>query len=153
MTPNVILRRADMTDADQLLAWRNDALTVQNSIKQKGKITKDEHMAWLEKTLADPNVELFIGVHDLVPVGSVRFDFISEPPEEYIISLVVAPVARQKGMGAKMLSTACLLKEQDNLVAFIKRTNLASIKLFEGRGFSETGGDEILCFRRPPLLI
>ena len=73
ITRGLTLRYADMRDADILLQWRNDPATVSNSISQM-PVEADQHLAWFEGVMADPESVLMIGEADGTRIGMVRVD-------------------------------------------------------------------------------
>jgi len=90
----VRLRPAAMGDADRLLAWANDVATRAASFST-APITRPEHLAWMARTLADPDRHLHFIAEDGEPVGQVRFR--RESADEAVISVAVAPGARGRG--------------------------------------------------------
>ncbi len=123
------LRLATLADADLLLAWRNDSETRQFS-HHTHEISRSEHIAWLAKTLANPERKLFIAELAGKPVGTVRADHQSNVWE---ISWTIAPEARGQGIGKEMVRTLAL-QIQDPIRAEIKAGNVASIKIAEFAG-------------------
>ncbi len=99
-------RNARMADADLLLEWRNDPLTREMS-RNTDLVSRDDHIAWLNRQLAKIPPMLFIVELDELPVATFRID-----GDE--ISYTVAPSHRGKG-----LATA-LLKQVHNLYGPLK---------------------------------
>jgi RimJ/RimL family protein N-acetyltransferase len=119
-----------------LWEWANDPVTRQNSFNS-AKIPWEEHSAWCQKKLADADYRLWIASNGgNAPVGCVRFD---GKESEATISLTVAPNARGKGYGTKIIQQACdrlFAESQFRLVhAYIKPENTVSVKVFEAAGF------------------
>lgn len=132
----ICLRTASTLDIELLWEWANDPVTRQNSF-DSAKIPWEEHSAWCQKKLSDADCRLWIASNGgNAPVGCVRFD---GKESEATISLTVAPSARGKGYGTKIIQQACdrLFEEsQFRLVhAYIKPENIASVKVFEAAGF------------------
>jgi RimJ/RimL family protein N-acetyltransferase len=139
------LRPATPDDAHRLLAWRNDPRTRASSFDER-MISPAEHRAWLEAAFADPGRLLFIAVEAGVAVGTVRAD---AHGDTWRVSWTVAPEARGRGVAVRMVK-----KFVDGfprpLLAEVKNTNPASIRVAEAAGFrqiSEMNG--ILQFERP----
>ncbi len=103
LADTLIFRKATLHDAELLLFWRNDAETRENSLN--GQIVSlSEHLAWLEKTLADPNRQLFICEKTGHPVGTVRIDRLDNDSCE--LSWTVSPQFRGRGIGSAMVKKA-----------------------------------------------
>lgn len=138
------LRNAYMADADLLLEWRNDPETRRAS-HNMDVVKRDEHMAWLAKTLENPNRELYIFEHNGAPAGTVRADY---DGKSYELSWTVAPPMRGCGVGKQMvLSLAKQLKAP--IRAEIKPENRASICIAEYAGMHYSfQKDNILHYQR-----
>lgn len=121
------LRPATLDDAPLLLAWRNDPDTRANS-HNTAKVTLAEHRAWLEATLANPARTLWIA-EDGGPVGTVRCDH-GEVSE---LSWTVAPEARGKGVGRRMVALA-VAEVGGRIRAEVKTGNHASARIAESAG-------------------
>lgn len=137
------LRTATMEDAKQLHEWRNDLLTRQNSINMD-EVPWENHVAWLEKSLASPDRTLLVAEQDERPVGTVRID-----REDGVLELswTVAPDARGNGVGQKMVAL-CADQTEGPLVAHIKRENRASQRIAEAAGFRLEKDGELQIWRR-----
>ena len=97
----MILKQATIEDAKMLLEWRNDPLTQAQSIN-KEEIKLADHEAWLKKTLANPDRELFVAYEDDLPVGTCRIDRESNGDESiFELSWTIAPSARGKNICKK----------------------------------------------------
>ena len=128
-------RKATKEDSDNLFNWRNDQETRANSLNT-APVLREEHEAWLARTLKNPNRILFIIEEDGEAVGTIRADKL-ENENGYELSWTVAPEHRGKGIGKKMLFQA--VKEVDSpvLKAKIKKENTASVKMAEATGFQK----------------
>jgi RimJ/RimL family protein N-acetyltransferase len=111
------------------LSWRNDPETRRNS-HTITPVTLDEHVQWLTKSLVTPSRRLFIAEDSGVPVGSVRADFAADHCE---LSWTVAPEARNKGFGKKMVQIAAE-KIGGRIAAQVKEGNEASVAIAKGIG-------------------
>lgn len=124
-----MLRPATEADADLLLAWRNDPLTVSQSIDAR-PVAPREHRRWLARVLADPARRLYVAEVGGRPVGTVRAD---TGEEGAVLSWTVAPEARGKGLGGRMVRL--LAGSVDGpAVALVKAGNLASRRIAESAG-------------------
>ncbi len=129
------LRPVVETDWELLLGWRNDPITVANSIQQR-KVQTEEHKAWLVQKLSDTGSIMYIGEVGGVPVGQVRFDLGVGYAE---VSVVVAPEVRGSGFGTELLKQGCSTAGIRKYIAYIRPENEVSIKAFETTGFFWSG--------------
>lgn len=130
-------REAQSSDAGILLRWRNDPSTRAASFHSNA-VSDSEHEIWLERTLDNNLIDLWIVELDDQPAGQVRFDF--EPTnDEATISFSLAPEFRGKRWATAVIETACrkvfLSDDVEIINAFIKPDNTASIRAFEKAGF------------------
>ena len=147
MTKTITLRPATILDADVLLDWRNDPETREGS-HNTAEPRRVEHIAWLSRSLGDPNRLLFVAEDDGVPVGTVRADF-SEGV--WVLSWTTAPRARGRGVAKRMVS---LLARQisDPIRAEVKVGNIASTRVAEHAGMKFTReADGVLHYARVAL--
>lgn len=129
------LRPATLADAERLFAWRNDPATRAASVHD-GEVAWEEHLAWLNSSLASLARDLLIAEEDGEPVGTVRID----RTDETEVSWTVAPGHRGKGYGAAMVRLAC---PDEPSIAHIKADNAASRKIAVAAGYS--------CIEKGPL--
>lgn len=136
-------RKASILDLELLLQWRNDPLTRQNSGNTE-LVTRDTHEEWLKASLGNTNRKLYIAEISGEPVGTVRLDLLKSG---WNLSWTVAPAARGKGMGKRMVRQATQLVS-DSLIAEVRQSNLASLRIVTHAGFipiSRSG--ELIVFR------
>jgi RimJ/RimL family protein N-acetyltransferase len=129
------LRRATMDDALDVLAWRNDPDSI--ALSKSGRaIGVKEHLDWFGRNFENPDHPILVAVDDGRKLGMVRFD---RAPDEWIVSINLAPAERDKGYGRRALSAGIALHRAAigpcRLSAEIKDSNLKSLRLFEGLGF------------------
>jgi RimJ/RimL family protein N-acetyltransferase len=141
-TPDVVLRRATMLDAEILLAWRNDPATRNNSLTTSS-IDAKEHGRWLASTLSNSERQLWIAETDGRPVGTVRVD---HDDAGYLLSWTVAPEARSQGVGKLMVADIVGRLGSGAIRAEVKADNLASVRIAEHVGLK-------LQFERDGLLV
>jgi len=124
MEKGLYLRPATLEDAKILFEWRNDP-QVRAASHNQGEISFEDHLAWLEGSLANPNRKLYIAEEDGVSVGTVRSDWAENA---YTLSWTVSPENRGKGVGKHMV---LLLVRQirEPIRAEVKVGNIASIKI------------------------
>jgi len=132
--PDILFRNADKNDVKLLFNWTNDDLVRQQSFNSD-KIIYEEHQKWFASKLQDKNTLFWIAQKDEIPIGLVRFDI----QKDYgIIGVSINKNQRGKGYGGTILTQA-----SQNFVnvfnlpiyAYIKQTNIASIRSFEKAGY------------------
>jgi len=110
-------RKATMSDADNLLKWKNQADTRKYAIKTHKKISKKDHLKWLEKNLLGNWI-----IHS--DFGTVRL-------VDNEIAIRVATVAQGKGVGREAINHF----KKRGMTAKIVVGNIASLRLFINCGF------------------
>jgi UDP-2,4-diacetamido-2,4,6-trideoxy-beta-L-altropyranose hydrolase len=139
MTACLMLRRATKADVDLLWTWANDPPTRAASFSTDS-IPWETHQRWFEEKLRDPNCLLYIGELPDTTVGQVRIDC---QGTEGVLSLSVASNQRGNGYGQALLVRACQVAFEtrglNQIHAFIKPENKASVRLFQKAGFEEHG--------------
>ena len=130
------LRPVTVDDADILLAWRNDPV-VRAASRSTDEVTLAEHEAWLMRMLESPHSWLFIGVDEEdQSVGHTR---VVEEGGLGEVSIVVAPRARGRGLGAQLLNLThnayAASGGNCELRAFVKADNESSHRLFLSAGY------------------
>jgi UDP-2,4-diacetamido-2,4,6-trideoxy-beta-L-altropyranose hydrolase len=100
------------------------------------------HKEWFHAKLQDSLCRLWMATKKkLGKIGVVRFDC---HDSEATISVVLAPHARGRGYGKKLISSACdrffASSGVDLVRALIKPENKASVRAFEGAGFLRDTG-------------
>lgn len=132
-------RPATMADAELLLAWRNEESTRSQSFDVE-LIELPEHRAWLRSVLSDPDRSVLIGLVNETEIGAVRLEREAEGPA--VISVIVAPSARGRGLGRVLIDAATrrwFNAGGPPVHAHIKAENIASQKAFAAAGFVEIG--------------
>ena len=132
----LLLRRVEPGDFKILWEWANDPL-VRLSSFEADSIPWEDHLDWCNRKMADTSCYFYlVSFQSGEPIGQVRFDIENQ---EAIISIGLALSLRGRGLGLAVLLTAtALFFENSNakkIHAFIKRTNHASMRLFELAGF------------------
>ena len=150
MTAPMQFRPAHDGDCLDLLAWRNDPACVAASLSA-GPVAEADHRAWFARVLADPARILLIAEQDAAKLGMVRFDL--GESGEWEVSINLASEERGKGLARAMLAQAIGHAfppdyVRPDLIARVKRENVASWRLFLGCGFILAGeGDGVGHFR------
>jgi UDP-2,4-diacetamido-2,4,6-trideoxy-beta-L-altropyranose hydrolase len=138
------LRRAREADCRMIWEWANDPVVRAVSFAS-ASISWENHVAWFEARLADPDTVFYIALNaEDAPVGQVRFAI-----EDGVatISVSVAAAYRSEGYGAEAIRLASqqLFYETDiGLIhAYIKHDNPASARAFAKAGYTDAGGAQI----------
>ena len=130
------IRIADISDADQLLRWRNDPDT-HRWYKNPTPVSKDDHLAWLTSELSREPTTLWIAERGADRIGSVR---LSAPVDGIVtVSVAVAPEARGQGTARALLAhieREAMSLGYTELVAEIHEGNVESQSLFRKAGYS-----------------
>ncbi|MGD8718512.1 MAG: GNAT family N-acetyltransferase [Candidatus Zixiibacteriota bacterium] len=136
--PAITLRpvRDDGHDVRLLLEWRNDPATRAASFSPE-EISEEEHAAWFRDSLGRQGRHILLGYEGDRPVGVVRFDELT--PGEAEVHIIVAPEGRGRGVGRRLLATACDYASRElgfrRIVARIREDNQASRAVFARNGF------------------
>ena len=146
MAAEVHIRLAQPEDAEAVWRCRNDGDSRAAS-RNTAEVAWPEHQAWFSRALTDPARVLLIGVETGSDrkVGLVRFDTLENG--ERLVGVNVAPEQRGRGLSAPLLAAGIArLSSPAQLVAEVRRDNVASLRLFEGLGFRrrEESGDFIV---------
>ena len=95
-----------------------------------GKVSESEHMVWLQKTLSNPLIQLFIILFDGEAAGTVRAD---HDTETWLLSWTVSPELRGQNIGYQAVAKV-IEKLRGIIRAEVKVDNLASIRIVEKLG-------------------
>ena len=144
---SLVLRPVRREDAAILFEWANLPANIAVSIRRRGAVGWDEHCAWLEGRLADPETAFWILEHEGTAAGYLRLQGGADGPE---VSIYVGPAARRCGMGLAMLARA--RREQATrwpdrpLLARVRPDNAPARAIFEAAGYrpAETRPDHLL---------
>lgn len=151
MTETLRLRPAAMDDAKRLFDWRNDPDTRAVSLSSD-ELVWEEHLVWLERSLARTDRLLFIGeaVRTDEPIGVVRFDAAEDGMGDgaWEVGITVAPAFRGRGWSRKLLAAGLDHLGPQRFRARVLKGNGRSRSLFEGLGFRPAGeADGVLDYR------
>ena len=141
---SIYLRKATIEDAKDILAWRNDPVTRENSFS-KDEIELASHMKWFQSKLVSDNCLMLILEEEELKLGNVRVDIANHIGE---ISYMVSPVFRGNGYGKKMLE---FLEKKlpvgvTTLVGFTTKDNIAAGKCVLANGYTEFDAGDVKCF-------
>ncbi|NJL50245.1 MAG: UDP-2,4-diacetamido-2,4,6-trideoxy-beta-L-altropyranose hydrolase [Blastochloris sp.] len=137
-SPRARLRLAEPADRDLLLTWQLEP-GARTYSRDTSPPTEESHIAWFEKTLADPNRWLMIFETNGVSVGSVRLDRLPAPEPTFEVSVLVSEAHRGAGTGTAALRAARKIAAPHVvLIAEIDDRNVASQRAFAAAGFVQT---------------
>lgn len=128
-------RHADYNDIDLVFEWSNDPEARRNSYNTD-KIPYENHIKWFNKQLNDDKSIILIFEYNSVPVGLVRF--INEN-DNWVVGINIDKQNRKKGYAKNMLIMAAKYLfdnfDCEQIIAYIKRENIASKRVFEKAGY------------------
>ncbi len=120
--------------AELLWRWQCDEGTQAYTLG--GKIPSwDEHVAWLERKLADDGCSFYLITSSRAPSGVIRLD--READGYFRVSIIVAPDARGRGIGPDALRRLGELGFR--LRAQVSVANKASHAAFRRAGYTRVG--------------
>ena len=132
---HILLRRVMLKDEKCIFDWANDSVTRDNSFSSN-IISYNEHKIWFEHKLRSENSKLYIFEVNGIPASFLRFD---KEGEKTVIGINISPNFRGKKLAPLFLKMSCekYFEEanEQNIFAYIKKENIASIKSFERAGF------------------
>lgn len=134
---NIRLREITINDIDLVFEWSNERQTRENSFNSED-ISYEEHKQWFERKLKDKNSVYYICEVENTPSAFLRFD-INE--DKIVIGINLDIKFRGKNLSYLFLSKgcACIAASQNlPIVAYIKSSNIPSIKSFEKAGFQKS---------------
>ena len=136
MTPMVVVGEATLDDRQVIWEWWNDPVT-RRMMKKHEFVPWEEHCAWFDGVLKDPNKILCVGLVDGQKIGNVRFD--AQGDDVYEVSINLNPAWRGRGYGAQLLQASIAylkgIRPVSTLIGGMKKVNLPSRKTFEKVGF------------------
>ena len=136
---NLILRGTDENDAVDLFNWRNHP-DVRKNYFNTNPISLDEHEKWFKTKIKDSYTSIYIACSGKDKVGSIRFE---DKGEAVKVNVMLNPDFWGRGLGSKIikLGTEKFIKQRHGdkqIIAEIKRDNIASLKAFQKAGFEES---------------
>jgi L-amino acid N-acyltransferase YncA len=140
---DIAKRPISISDSELILAWRN-CPSAQKASQVEGEVSADEHKTWFSSRVERIKFEPFwIMSRGGEETGYVRLDRLESGSNVFTLSIYVVPQSRGMGVGRVMLRVAVEAAAKDYAVthfrAVIKKSNQASIKLFEFVGFKFAG--------------
>jgi len=137
MPKTMQVRHATADDAQMIYEWRTSP-EVMGASRNTASFPFEDHLAWLERVLQDPQRLLLIGHHDGRDIGVVRFDINGGRAE---VSIFLAPGTMGAGLGRALLATGeAKLRHKHPQVtrvdAWVNTDNPRSFQLFQHLGYS-----------------
>lgn len=133
LAQSLTVRPATRDDARRMHDWRNDPETRAVS-RTSHQIGWDDHIAWVDRTLAAPDKQLMAGMIGEVPVGFIRFDMLEAGSAE--VSLYLDPALHGLGLGrAMLLAGERAAADGVDTLAEVLDGNTGSARLFESAGY------------------
>lgn len=135
---DITILRATAKDSKDIWQWRNDEIT-KKMFMSTNNISWEEHNCWYKKSLANKNLDLYLGfLNGATKIGMCRFD-IDTIKNVANVSINLNPVYRNKNLSSKLLLSAInkFYEERNvDLIAAIKKINARSIACFTKIGFT-----------------
>ena len=134
---NIInLTKVGITDINDIFEWRNHPDIRKNFFNQE-LLSWEEHEKWFMAKLKDPDTTIYMAHYRNEKVGAIRFEV-----NDSVIktSLMLNPLFLGKGLGPRVIKLGVeeYIKEKKpdmQIIAEIKKDNLASINAFKKAGF------------------
>ena len=130
----IVLRSINQKDVNLIYQWSNDPVTRQNSFNSD-PINYEDHIKWFQNKLKDENSTYYICEVNAIPAGLVRFDTSGDITT---IGILIDENFRGKKLAQEFLQASCRKfrqKSDNQIFAFIKKENIASLKSFQKADF------------------
>lgn len=137
MNKELVVRSVDSRDLESLLVWRLEGFNKHWQLSDHIP-NPTEHAAWFKSRLLSKNKSPFLAVeYNGVTTAYIRFDELGS--FQFIVSILVSPKYRGRGLSHNFLSLACeTVRQQFPLSLFraiIHNENIPSQKVFAKCGF------------------
>lgn len=143
------IRLASLKDINIYFNWVNNIRVRKNSINSD-EIFFDDHVKWFKNKLNSEDSVLLILENKGLQIGQIRFDLIKNSA---LIDYSIDEKYRGQGLGDKLLKMGMNFflinfnrKKIKLYRAVVKKSNLASIKLFTKNGFIKKFHSNNQCF-------
>ena len=130
----IIIRKSTENDGVLLFNWRNEKSVRIQSFDNR-EIKLQNHLNWYHTKLEDSNFIFYILEIEKEPLGLIRIEI---EENNSTIGISIDKKYRGKGLSSKALSIGCkeyFKIEKKPIFAFIKKTNIFSVKTFKSIGF------------------
>ncbi len=152
MHEELTIRLATPDDCKRVFDLSNDPIVRANSIHSE-TIKWEEHCVWFQKHIHIPQEPFYI-VEDKHKnlVAQVRFSKNPLPT----ISISITPDFRGKGLACSIIRLASKKSNYDEVIAYIKKENVPSLKSFQRAGYQICGEENGLIktyYKKPVYII
>jgi spore coat polysaccharide biosynthesis predicted glycosyltransferase SpsG len=135
--PEIACRKAAAADTTAIHAWRNSP-EIRRSSRQSEEIDFAVHVAWFERMLADPDVDLLICELAGEPVGVLRYD---RRAEAAVVSIYLVPTRLGASWGDVVLAAGESWLRANRpgvkvLHAEVRAENSPSLAMFGSSGYA-----------------
>ena len=130
----LVFRKVKKEDVELLFNWANDQ-EVRKQSYHTGKIDFETHKNWFHNKLKDENYQMYIAEIDKNPISLIRFEI---EKEHAVIGILIDKNWRQKALSVPILKKATEIFQQNYPIpvyAYIKQSNIASVKAFQQAGY------------------
>ena len=127
---NISLRKAKAEDILEVYNWSNDTLVRKNSY-DSSPIKLEDHKKWFSRKIEDRNTLFLIALVNNKPAGIVRFDI---NDTHSLVGVLLSKNYRGQKLASEFLKKSARIYFKTNtqpILAYIKKENKASIKVFE----------------------
>lgn len=138
----ISLRSATREDCMLIFQWANDSDVRKNSFSCES-IDFDSHIKWYENKIKDDKSSIFIMIKDEIPVGQIRVDI---KENQGFIGYSIDKNYRGEGLGTEILKLIKLKITKVDLVGYVKKENIPSIKAFEKAGYEKFEHEDFMEF-------
>lgn len=133
------LRKAKSEDIRLYYNWVIDPV-VRDTAISSDPIVWESHKKWFNSKIQSKSI-LLVLMLDEFPIGQIKFDFKSDG--YYYLGYSIDSKYRGKGYGKKIIDLGIQYLNQKNIhitiIAQVKKSNIASIKVFEATSFEFKG--------------
>ena len=138
----ITLRPVTHEDCTLLFKWANDSKVRENSFSPNS-IDLESHIKWYKHKINDKKTNIFIVLKDNVEVGQIRVDIEND---KGFIDYSIDENNRGQGIGAEILQLIKMEITNVNLIGYVKKENIASIKAFKKTGYEKIEHDDFIEF-------
>jgi UDP-2,4-diacetamido-2,4,6-trideoxy-beta-L-altropyranose hydrolase len=134
----LILRRAEKSDAENIFSWRNADINRRYSLDST-HIPLAQHLTWFENTLKNPNNILLVGESNGEEIGILRYDLDGDSAK---VSIYLVPGKHGRGYGTRLLrSGRNWIRDRypniSTILAEVLLENQVSLRAFNKAGFRQ----------------
>lgn len=138
---SLILKQAKLEDSDLLYKWQSAPGTRKYALNPAVP-SYEEHQEWYSNSLIRDGRVIYFAFNGEEQVAYIRLDFIDN--KNAIISIVVKPELKSKGLGTEVLKQCVDIYKDINIYAQIKEENIASVKAFTKAGFKKVSKEKYM---------